>query len=257
MSPSSPSALLKHGFRAGALHGDMDQSARTASLDAFKTGEIDILVAPTSRRAASTFPMSAMSSISTCRSMPTITSTASAAPAAPGAQRHSVTLITTDDLKHLQQIQDLIKKQIDWRGPALDELPPPEHTERDRARVSRSRERRGGGGRGERPERERPARAVERPARAVERPERAVERPERAVERPERVERERPERGRRERVAAEETRPPHEKPVREPREARAPRRREREDDGPAVVGFGDHLPGFLMRPVKVKAKRAD
>ncbi len=37
-------SLLKHGFNAGALHGDMDQRARMASLDAFKTGEVDLLV---------------------------------------------------------------------------------------------------------------------------------------------------------------------------------------------------------------------
>ena len=41
------------------------------------------------------------------------------------------------------------------------------------------------------------------------------------------------------------------------REPRAPRRRERDDDGPAVVGFGDHLPGFLQRPVRAKAKGAE
>jgi superfamily II DNA/RNA helicase len=246
-------SLVKHGFPAGCLHGDMDQPARMASLDAFKTGDIDILVC--SDVAARGLDIPDVSHVFNFDApshaedyVHRIGRTGRA-----GRSGVSVTLITTDDLKHLQQIQDLIKKQIDWRGPALDELPPPEHTERDRARVSRSRERRGGGGRGERPERERPARASERPERAAERPER-----ERTAERPERVvERERPERGRRERVVAEETRPPREKPVREPREARAPRRREREDDGPAVVGFGDHLPGFLMRPVRVKAKRAD
>ncbi len=38
-------SLQKHGFSVGALHGDMDQSARTAALDQFRTGEIPILVA--------------------------------------------------------------------------------------------------------------------------------------------------------------------------------------------------------------------
>src|SRR6195256_5912388 len=38
-------SLQKHGFSVGALHGDMDQSARTAALDQFRGGEISLLVA--------------------------------------------------------------------------------------------------------------------------------------------------------------------------------------------------------------------
>jgi superfamily II DNA/RNA helicase len=38
-------SLVSHGFSAVALHGDMDQSARTAALDQFRRGEIKLLVA--------------------------------------------------------------------------------------------------------------------------------------------------------------------------------------------------------------------
>ena len=38
-------SLVKHGFKAGALHGDMDQSARTATLESFRKGELPLLVA--------------------------------------------------------------------------------------------------------------------------------------------------------------------------------------------------------------------
>ena len=38
-------SLQKHGFSVGALHGDMDQPARTAALDQFRKGEIPLLVA--------------------------------------------------------------------------------------------------------------------------------------------------------------------------------------------------------------------
>ena len=38
-------SMLKHGFNAGALHGDMDQSARMATLDAFRAGKIAFLAA--------------------------------------------------------------------------------------------------------------------------------------------------------------------------------------------------------------------
>ena len=38
-------SLQKHGFSAAALHGDLDQSVRTRTLDAFRAGQIAILVA--------------------------------------------------------------------------------------------------------------------------------------------------------------------------------------------------------------------
>lgn len=38
-------SLKKHGFSASPIHGDLDQSARMATLNAFKTGELRFLVA--------------------------------------------------------------------------------------------------------------------------------------------------------------------------------------------------------------------
>jgi superfamily II DNA/RNA helicase len=38
-------SLLRHGFNAAALHGDMDQSARTAALDSFRRGDVALLIA--------------------------------------------------------------------------------------------------------------------------------------------------------------------------------------------------------------------
>ncbi len=38
-------SLTKHGFNAGALHGDMDQKSRMDTLDRFRSGEIKILAA--------------------------------------------------------------------------------------------------------------------------------------------------------------------------------------------------------------------
>jgi superfamily II DNA/RNA helicase len=38
-------SLLRHKFNAVALHGDMDQSARTAALDAFRKGDAKLLIA--------------------------------------------------------------------------------------------------------------------------------------------------------------------------------------------------------------------
>ena len=38
-------SLQKHGFNAAPLHGDLDQSVRTRTLDGFRSGEVTILVA--------------------------------------------------------------------------------------------------------------------------------------------------------------------------------------------------------------------
>ena len=38
-------SLVGHGFNATALHGDMDQSARTAALESFRSGEVKLLIA--------------------------------------------------------------------------------------------------------------------------------------------------------------------------------------------------------------------
>ncbi len=38
-------SLVRHGFNAAALHGDMDQAARTAALDGFRKGDTALLIA--------------------------------------------------------------------------------------------------------------------------------------------------------------------------------------------------------------------
>jgi superfamily II DNA/RNA helicase len=38
-------SLARHGFSVAALHGDLDQHARMAALDSFRTGEVPLLVA--------------------------------------------------------------------------------------------------------------------------------------------------------------------------------------------------------------------
>jgi superfamily II DNA/RNA helicase len=38
-------SMVRHGFNAAALHGDMDQPARMAALDSFRRGEVTLLIA--------------------------------------------------------------------------------------------------------------------------------------------------------------------------------------------------------------------
>ena len=117
-------SLQKHGFPVGALHGDMDQSARMASLDAFKNGAVDILVC--SDVAARGLDIPDVSHVFNF-DVPThsedyvhrIGRTGRA-----GRSGHAYTIVTSSDSKYISQIEDLIKKQIDWDGARLGDLAP-------------------------------------------------------------------------------------------------------------------------------------
>jgi superfamily II DNA/RNA helicase len=146
-----------------------------------------------------------------------------------GRSGTAVTLATDEDRKYLDQIETLIGKKIDWEGPGLDELPPPDETPRSPR----------GRSRGERGERAAHSRRAEPAPRRPRRSEEAE-----APRRPRRVEdAEAPRRPSR-RIEAE--RPPAYGDRRD-RRPRPP-----EDDGPPVVGLGDHIPSFLLRPVVLK-----
>ena len=264
-------SLEKHGFPVGCLHGDRDQSARMASLDAFKNGAVDILVC--SDVAARGLDIPDVSHVFNF-DVPThsedyvhrIGRTGRA-----GRSGASFTIVTSDDGKYVAQIEDLIKRKIEWLGPSLDALAEPQYTERDRER-SRHGERSGpssrrGGrsapGRGPRPDR---AERTERPEQAAtpERAERAprAERPARA-ERQERADRQE----QRPQPVEAEARPQRREPPRDPapfprdnanfsRDGQRSRRGgQRVDDDPPVIGLGDHVPSFLLRPVRIKGAK--
>jgi superfamily II DNA/RNA helicase len=247
-------SLEKHGFPVGCLHGDMDQSARMASLDAFKNGAVDILVC--SDVAARGLDIPDVSHVFNF-DVPThsedyvhrIGRTGRA-----GRSGCAFTIATEHDTKYLDQIEDLIKRKIDWMGPKLNELGEAQYTERDRERSSRSAERPRRGRERDHAPRERAPRAETAPhAERTPRAERAprAERPARAERAP------RPERN-------EER--PVERPLplqradsnslREPQRARRANNRPVDDD-PPVIGLGDHVPSFLLRSVKIKAKPAE
>ena len=182
-------SLSKHGFNAGALHGDLDQSVRMATLDGFRNGEIKLLVA--SDVAARGLDIPDVSHVFNF-DIPThsedyvhrIGRTGRA-----GREGTAYSICLPHEQKYLDQIEGLVKKDI----PRLD-LP---------ASI---------------------ATAVAEPA--PEPP--APERRERAAKA------DRQERG----------------------DRRGRRRGGKAEDGPAIVGMGDHVPAFLMRPVPKKASRA-
>ncbi|HEV2559044.1 MAG TPA: DEAD/DEAH box helicase [Microvirga sp.] len=219
-------SLQKHGFNAAALHGDMDQRARMAALEGFRTGETTVLVA--SDVAARGLDIPAVSHVFNY-DVPhhaedyvhRIGRTGRA-----GRTGYAFTLVGPGDEKSLQAIERLIKQPIEWEGPTLAERPPssdsrPSRRERDGVRTRvRGRGRRERGGR----EDVREALPAEAPAAAE--PPRERERQPRPAERAER-------------------------PERQPRQGRDRRnegRRDRGDEGPDVIGFGDHVPAFLLTP---------
>jgi superfamily II DNA/RNA helicase len=106
-------SLVQHGFNAGALHGDMEQSDRTATLDRFRKGEIAILVC--SDVAARGLDIDAVSHVfnfdvpfNAEDYVHRIGRTGRA-----GLSGMAYTLVTPDDFKQAAAIEHLIKKTVE------------------------------------------------------------------------------------------------------------------------------------------------
>jgi superfamily II DNA/RNA helicase len=199
-------SLEKHGFSVGALHGDMDQRARMASLDAFRNGDVALLVC--SDVAARGLDIPDVSHVFNF-DVPThpedyvhrIGRTGRA-----GKLGTALSIVTKADTRYVDDIEKLIARKIDWTGGTLDEVPD------DAGEELRPRDRNGRGDRNRRGPRSAEAPADRRPPRDSSRP------------------------------------PRHEGPRVHPRRD--------EDDDVAVVGLGDHVPSFLLRPTKLPAAKA-
>jgi superfamily II DNA/RNA helicase len=211
-------SLLKHGFDAAALHGDMSQPKRTETLERFKQGEIRLLVA--SDVAARGLDIQGLSHVFNF-DVPyhaedyvhRIGRTGRA-----GREGRSFTLAAPEDGKNVAAIQKLIGKDIPViriEGIDTAEL---DFEEGDRRRRSRS--------------------ASPRRQPAAKREERQPRRSERAPTEP------RP-------TAARDNVAAFPRPMPEPR--RRPERGQSEPEH-RVVGFGDDLPAFLRRAPKVAAQ---
>jgi superfamily II DNA/RNA helicase len=228
-------SLQKHGFSVLALHGDLDQRMRMAALDAFRAGDVQLLVC--SDVAARGLDIPDVSHVINYDAphhsedyVHRIGRTGRA-----GKSGQALTIVSRADQKAIAEIEKLIARKIDWREGV--ELPPDDEAEAPR----RERPHGGRGGAHRRPERAAPVENGERPDRHAER-------------RPD-SRRHHAERPPRERIAAEAERV---SAARAPSFADPPPRRERphrEDETP-VIGLGDHVPDFLLRPVKARPRPA-
>ncbi|MDH7795768.1 MULTISPECIES: DEAD/DEAH box helicase [unclassified Beijerinckia] len=273
-------SLTKHGFSTGALHGDMDQPARMASLDAFKRGDVSLLVcSDVAARGLDIPDVSHVFNFDVPMHADDYVHRIGRTGRA-GKSGTAISIVTNADEKYIDDIRKLIKIDLNWMGPKLNELgDAPIDEERPRRGRERSGSRsRGEGGRGEGRDRRRGGERSERPARAHAPTEPiaqtdAVEAvggaPAEAAPRRQREDGRRNSRGgergpRREQPAREERAAPQEKRAQErhtqerherPAQDRSERRPRRDDDlGPSFVGLGDHVPSFLLRPVRRPAR---
>jgi superfamily II DNA/RNA helicase len=218
-------SLKAHGFDAEPIHGDLDQSQRTRTLDSFRDGSLRLLIA--SDVAARGLDIPAVSHVFNfdVPSHPEDYVHRIGRTGRAGRAGKAFTLATPADAKYLASVTALIKKEIpagEVPEGALDDVG------EDRPRTSS----RGAGGRDRGEGRSRGPRREDSPAAEAPREDRRRE-PRREDRKPE----PRP-------VAAE--------PRREER-APEPRRDERrqEDRGPRVVGMGDHVPDFILRSFRI------
>ncbi|MDD2867321.1 DEAD/DEAH box helicase [Neomegalonema sp.] len=217
-------SLEMHGFSVGALHGDLDQHVRMRVLDGFRNGAIQLLVA--SDVAARGLDIPDVSHVFNFD-----------APTHPEDYVHRIgrtgragrsgtayTLVLPSDAKYIGQIEDLIKKPIprlEAPGKARAEAVEPETVEEAPRAESQDR----------RPRNESRRRPAESESRG---PRRNEPRNDPRAAPPVRDRNDRPERG-----------------------GRGRRRHEEEEADENVLGFGDHVPAFMLIPTPVPARRKE
>jgi superfamily II DNA/RNA helicase len=205
-------SLKKHGFDAAAMHGDLDQKLRMKILQAFRDGELKLLIA--SDVAARGLDIPNVSHIFNfdvpIHSEDYVHRIGRTGRA--GRSGTSITLCLPHEEKHLAKIEELVKKAVPVRPSPLAGGAP--------AEVSAGQE------------------PAERAGARGRRPERRGGRPEpRGDTRPE------------PRAAAPE---PAADPAPEPAARGEARRRPAERrDRPGRPGMGDHVPAFLLRELRV------
>jgi superfamily II DNA/RNA helicase len=214
-------SLVKHGFRAGALHGDMDQRARMLSLEAFKTGEVDLIVcSDVAARGLDIPDVSHVFNFDVPHHAEDYVHRIGRTGRA-GKTGTALSIVTRADRKFIQDIEKLIARSIEWLDGVTSDHPVMADGEQDteaRAHDASSPPRL--------PRGRRPPRNSERS----------------------------PHRGGHDRAAKAAT--PRQERDHAPRRAEAGRRRpaplaEMASDAP-VVGMGDHVPMFLLRPTRAK-----
>jgi superfamily II DNA/RNA helicase len=228
-------SLQRHGFNVGALHGDLDQHQRMATLDAFRSGRIAFLAA--SDVAARGLDIPEVSHIFNY-DVPIhpedyvhrIGRTGRA-----GREGFAAMLVTPKDLKALKAIERLLRQDIPW----IDGAPSEAEQEEDEARANgNGRHRRGGrSGRGKR----RQGQGPEANHPSTHQPQNGNGSKKKDESRTDA----RHHQHKHHHADRKATHVVHGAPVERPhRDAPQPPRSKQQ-------GMGDHVPAFMMRPVRV------
>jgi superfamily II DNA/RNA helicase len=256
-------SLKQHGFNASPIHGDLDQSVRTKTLDGFRDGSVHLLVA--SDVAARGLDIPAVSHVFNfdVPSHPEDYVHRIGRTGRAGRLGKAYTIAVTSDDKYINAIESLVKMPIPRaevpEGALEAASDSVERPREERGAKSRGGRGEGRGGRDRAPREDKPAEvvavveAVAEPVVAAVREERSPRRDDRREERT-------------------EPRPDHRREDRReerPRDAVAddrrqePRRDERRDyrggrdNIDRVVGMGDHVPDFILRSFAITTVTAD
>ena len=279
-------SLKQHGFNAAPIHGDLDQSLRTKTLDGFRDGSIRLLIA--SDVAARGLDIPAVSHVFNfdVPSHPEDYVHRIGRTGRAGRAGKAYTIAVPFDDKYLAQIEALVKQPIP-RGEmpegALSSgesspTPRPAAEEPEAPRTERPRRARGGRGRDKDGTREAlpvvevvtelAAQAPSEPVTAEPMRDRGPRREDRrdaprdasrdAPPRDERRDDRRTEPRRDDRNDARRDAHPRDERRDAPRDDRGGERRYRDyDRGPSVIGMGDHMPEFLTRSFKIETRTTE
>ncbi len=225
-------SLKSHGYDAAPIHGDLDQSHRTRTLDGFRDGKLKLLIA--SDVAARGLDIPAVSHVFNF-DLPShaedyvhrIGRTGRA-----GRKGTAISIGTPADEKLLSAIENLVKQALP-RSPAPEGFTPTEST----GPASRPRDDRKGGSRSGNGRRRRDDDRAPEPQPA----ESPAPQPQPAARR-------------------EESRRDDSRSSRDTRHDQRRGRGRDDSRGPAIIGMGDHVPGFMLvelRPALASAETSD
>ncbi len=235
-------SLDRHGFSAGALHGDMDQRSRMTMLQNFKDGNLQLLVA--SDVAARGLDIPDVSHvfnfdvpIHSEDYVHRIGRTGRA-----GRSGAAFTIVTKRDTKHVDAIEKLIGEDVQWLNGDLSALPPADESSDD----NRSSRRRDQKGKGRDRDRSRGGRNASSHKSDIDVEDNGVVAIEAAPAKAESVKNERKSENNNNRShnGSRNSHRPFPAANDDHRERR--NRYRDQDDGPTPVGFGDDIPAFML-----------
>ena len=225
-------SLSKHGFNAGALHGDMDQTSRMATLDSFKNGDVNLLVA--SDVAARGLDIPSVSHVFNF-DIPThaedyvhrIGRTGRA-----GREGVAISIATKQDKKYIDAIEALTGDGIEWIG-QVDFTSESGEEKPHKSKSKRGRQRGG-------------ERTKDEASESDDRQSRSRRKQDRSRDE-----------DRMDRKFEGKSQPPSQSQSQSRSGQSRSSRRNRDRDDRQIIGMGDHVPAFLLQPIRPPKRKSE